>query len=511
MEAPAIHFGGRFESHEELRLRAARIASALHELGIEAGERVAILLRNEPAFLATSLGVGLLGAIPVPINWHWKGKELHHVLSDSGSRAIFVHSDLLTEVEAVMPPGVQVIEVPVPDEVRAAYGLRDGTAPPSARHPDLESWLDGHQPWSEGAPDAPMSVIYTSGTTGMPKGVLRSPSTPEERAQIAAAVMQFFGMQPGMRTLIPAPMYHTAPNVHALFAVSLGFDTTIMAKFDPEEFLRVVQEERINHVQMVPTMFVRLLSLPEEVRVGYDVSSLAAIVHAAAPCPVHVKRRMIEWLGPIILEYYGGTETGAVTWCDSEGWLAHPGSVGGAVEGASVRILSEEGEPLGAGQVGQVYLRAPDYWPQFTYLGDEEKRRSIERDGHVTIGDVGYLDEDGYLYLTDRSSDMVISGGVNIYPAEIESTILSLEGVRDVAVFGVPDEQFGEVLAAHVDVDRAAGLSEEDIREHVRGELAAYKVPRVLVFDEQLPREESGKLFKRRLRERYWAAAGRNI
>jgi long-chain acyl-CoA synthetase len=508
MSGAGVHSGGREVSYGELRSRAARVATGLAELDVGVADRVAVVLRNEPAFLEISLGVGLLGAVPVPVNWHWRGPELSHLLCDSASRAVFVHADLLEGVEAVLPPGVRVIEVPVAEEVAGAYGVAREV---SGRHPEYEAWLAGVEPWAEEPSEAPMSVIYTSGTTGLPKGVVRAPSSPEDRAATVRSVLRYFGLEPSMRTLIPAPMYHTAPNVHSLFAAALGIDLTLMPRFDAEDFLRLVQARRINHAQMVPTMFVRLLALPEAVRARYDTSSLQAIVHAAAPCPPHVKQRMIEWLGPIILEYYGGTETGAVSWCDSEGWLAHPGSVGCALEGASLRILGERDEVLGPGEVGRVFARPPEHWPRFTYLGDEEKRRRIEVDGHVTLGDVGYLDDDGYLYLTDRASDMVISGGVNIYPAEVEGVLLALPGVRDAAVFGIPDEVLGEVLAAHLDADPEAGLDEHRVRDHVRERLAAYKVPRLVVFDSALPREDSGKLFKRRLRERYWAATGRSI
>jgi long-chain acyl-CoA synthetase len=249
----------------------------------------------------------------------------------------------------------------------------------------------------------------------------------------------------------------------------------------------------------------------EETRRRYDLSSLRAIVHAAAPCPAHVKRQMIEWLGPIVLEYYGGSETGPIVACDSAGWLAHPGTVGCAVDGADVRVDDAQGRPLPAGEVGEIYVKPPRYWPGFTYLGDDAKRRSIERDGYLTVGDVGYVDEDGYLFLTDRASDMVISGGVNIYPAEIEAALHKLPGVRDAAVFGIPDAEYGEALAAHVDAAPEAGLTEQQVRDHVRSELAGYKVPKVVVFDDDLPREDSGKLFKRRLRDRYWAETGRSI
>jgi long-chain acyl-CoA synthetase len=285
---------------------------------------------------------------------------------------------------------------------------------------------------------------------------------------------------------------------------------TIMERFDAEEFLRIVQERRVSVVQMVPTMFVRLLALPREVRESYDVSSLHWVVHAAAPCPPAVKHAMIEWLGPIVAEYYGGTETGPVTYCTSEEWLAHPGTVGRPLPGAKIRVLGEDGEQLAAGESGEIYVWL-DVWPDFTYEGDEEKRSSIERDGLVSVGDVGYLDGEGFLYLNDRRSDMVISGGVNIYPAEIEACLLALQGVRDCAVFGIPDEEFGEALAAHVELDAGASLDEEEVREHVRSRLASYKTPRLVRFDDSLPREDSGKIFKRRLREPYWAGQERAI
>jgi long-chain acyl-CoA synthetase len=261
---------------------------------------------------------------------------------------------------------------------------------------------------------------------------------------------------------------------------------------------------------MVPTMFVRLLALPEQVRASYDISSLRWVVHAAAPCPPEVKRGMIEWLGPIVAEYYGSTETGPVVFCDSEEWLAHPGTVGRAIEGAVVKVLDEDGRELPPGESGEVFVWL-DTWPNFTYEGDEDKRRSVERDGLVSCGDIGYLDDAGYLYLNDRRSDMVISGGVNIYPAEIEACLLALPGVRDCAVFGIPHDEFGEALAAHVELDQDASLDEEDVRAHVRANLAGYKTPAVVKLGGGLPREDSGKIFKRRLREPYWAGRGRAI
>jgi long-chain acyl-CoA synthetase len=502
-DEPAVACGARSRSWSQLRARAARIAGGLATLGVGAGDRVAVVLRNELEFVEVTVGAGLLGAVPVPVNWHWREEEVGYLLADSGSRVAFVHSDLVPVLEAARPDGVPLIEVAPTPALATAFGLAGDALRPTGRHAELDSWLAAQPAW-EGPPVlAPMGMIYTSGTTGVPKGIVRAQQDEEQRGRLTALVFEAFGLNPALRTLIPAPLYHSAPNVHMTVSAAAGIDLTLMPRFDPEEFCRLVQQRRIQHAQMVPTMFVRLLALPERVRAGYDMSSLVAVVHAAAPCPPALKQGMIDWLGPIIQEYYGSSETGIVVACDSAQALAHPGTVGRACQDGDVHILDAAGAVLPPGQVGGVYLRTPSCWPDFSYHGAAEKRRAMERDGYVTVGDVGYLDAEGYLYLTDRAIDMVISGGVNIYPAEIEACLSGLPGVRDVAVFGIPDAEYGEALAAHVDADPQAGLTEQDVRGHVRARLAGYKVPKVVVFDHHLPREDSGKLFKRRLRERY--------
>jgi long-chain acyl-CoA synthetase len=500
-EEIGVRCGERFTTYPELFDRALRATRGLHDLGIGPGDRVAVLLRNSIEFLEASIATVPLGASAVPINWHWRGEEIAHVLLDSGAKALVVHVDLWPAIAASVPDGVVLIVVPAASEDAAP--LPEG----ALSWPD---WLARNEPWAEPPEAAPVSVIYTSGTTGQPKGVVRVPATDGQREATQALLGQIFGLAPEERTVIPAPMYHTAPNVYALSAAIRGMDMTIMPSFDAEEFLRIVADHRVTVVQMVPTMFVRLLALPEAARSRYDLSSLSSIVHAAAPCPEDVKRAMIEWLGPIVAEYYGGTETGPVVYCTSEEWLAHPGTVGRAIEQAVVKVLDEEGRELPTGESGEIYMWL-DTWPDFTYAGDEEKRRSVERDGLVSCGDIGYLDADGYLYLNDRRSDVVISGGVNIYPAEIEACLQSLPGVRDCAVFGVPDDEFGEALAAHVELDDGARVTADDVRDHVRSNLAAYKTPRVVEFSRALPREDSGKIFKRRLREPYWRGRERAI
>ncbi len=509
--APAIHCGSQTRDYPELLARAARIAAGLQQLGVGAGDRIAIFLRNDMAFLESSVAAGILGVSPVPVNWHWKDDELNYLLLDSSSKVVFAHSDLVPTVEAALPDGVVIVEVPLTEELASLYGVPADRAAATGRHHEYEAFIAGHEPVTAAAQDAPLGVIYTSGTTGRPKGIIRERMDPETRLAGALTVMSRLGFDPSMKTMVPAPMYHTAPNVHALGAVSLGMDLTVLPKFDAEDFLRTVEANQVDHIQMVPTMFVRLLKLPEEIKSKYDLSSLKNVVHAAAPCPPDVKHAMIEWWGPIITEYYGGSETGIAVWCDSPEWLAHPGTVGKAVDGADIRILGDDDEILSVGEVGRVFIRPADNWPNFTYIGDDEKRRNMEVDGYLTVGDVGRLDQDGFLYLCDRANDMVISGGVNIYPAEIEAALFGLAGVRDVAVFGIPDDEFGEALAAHIDADPAAGLTEDAVRDYARQKLAGYKVPKVVVFDSDLPREDSGKLFKRKLREPYWAGRDRLI
>lgn len=296
-----------------------------------------------------------------------------------------------------------------------------------------------------------------------------------------------------------------------MIAFRVQADITIMPRFDARDFLRLVDAHGIEHCQVVPTMFIRLLKLSEHERGQYDLSTLENVTHTAAPCPPHVKRAVIDWLGPVVTEYYGSSEVGAIAWCDSHEWLEHAGTVGKPVFGASVRVLAEDGTDQPANKSGLVYVKPAEFWPDFTYLGDDSKRIAMEVEGYVTLGDIGYVDSDGYLYLNDRASDMVVAGGVNIYPAEIEATIIAIPGVRDVAVFGIPDNEFGEALAAHVDVDPQFGLTAESICDDLRSQLARYKVPGTIVFDNALPRDESGKLFKRQLREQYWKGAGRKI
>ncbi len=503
--------GDVFVPTAELRQRAARAATALSSLGVGRGDTVALLLRNDLPFVEASLAVSMIGAAPVPVTWHGRSDEVSFILEDSHALVLVAHADLLAPVRVAMPPGVAVRVVPTPADIVTSYGLDPATAEPDPTDLLWSPWIESFEPFDGQIAGAANALIYTSGTTGRPKGVRRLPGT--EQATLTPGVRTATGLGPGMRTVVTGPMYHTAPNYYGMNAMASDGFVHLQPRFDPEELLALIDGHGITHLHMVPTMFVRLLRLGDEVKARYDLSSLQHVVHAAAPCPVDVKQQMIAWWGPIIHEYYGGTETGAVTQCDSAEWLAHPGTVGREAEHCKVTVLDDDGVAVPTGAVGEIFMRNRAF-PDFTYEGRPEARSEVERQGLFTCGDIGYLDDDGYLYLCDRKRDMVISGGVNIYPAEIEACLIQLAGVHDCAVFGAPHDEFGEQLVAAVERSgdsAGAALDVDAVRQHVAAHLASFKAPRIVTFHESLPREDSGKIFKRRLREPYWEAAGRRI
>lgn len=513
MSAPLFHgiiSGERRRSHAEVSDRSGRIASGLQALGVKQGDSVCIVMRNDIAFIEAAYAVMQLGAYAVPVNWHFKPEEIAYVIEDSGTRVIIGHADMLHQLREVIPAGVAVLSVPPPPEILANYTIdRDHLAPPQGAV-DLETWLLQQKPYDGPALPQPQNMIYTSGTTGHPKGVRRNAPTPEQAVSSERMRAMIYGLRPGVRALLPGPLYHSAPNSFGLRAGKLGGALVIMPRFEPEEFLRLVQDEKIDIVFMVPTMFIRLMKLPEATRKKYDVSSLRHVMHAAAPCPAEVKRAMIDWWGPVIYEFYGSTESGAVTFANSEDALKKPGTVGKIAPGAELRFIGDDGRELPRGEIGEIYSRISGN-PDFIYHNKPEKRGEIDRDGFITSGDVGYIDEDGYVFICDRKRDMVISGGVNIYPAEIEAALHGVAGVHDCAVFGIPDEEFGEALMAVIEPQPGVTLDIPDVRAQLKASLADYKVPRHIEIQGNLPREDSGKIFKRRLRDPYWERAGRRI
>ncbi|MBN8940796.1 MAG: AMP-binding protein [Rhizobiales bacterium] len=502
--------GDRHVPVAELDERVRRAAVGFSALGIGAGDTVALMLRNDFAFIEATSGAQRLGAYAVPINWHFKADEVRHILDDSAARVLVVHADLLVEVAGGVPAGVKVLVVEVPPEIVQAYRIAPDKAALPGGVERWEQWLMAQDPALAAPARSSESMIYTSGTTGRPKAVRRQLPTPEQAAKVIAMRMQVYGLEPGMRTAMSAPMYHSAPNSYSMNAVRQGGLVILLPRFDPEQLLETIERERLTHMFMVPTMFVRLTKLPAEVRARYDISSMRFIIHAGSPCPPDVKDAMIDWFGPIVHEFYGGTESGPAVYCTAEEWLAHRGTVGRVIDETTVKVITDDGREAKPGETGEIFMRI-HYYPDFTYHNQDEKRREIDRDGLITCGDVGYFDEDGFLHICDRKRDMVIVGGVNIYPAEIEAALAAMPDVRDCAVFGVPDAEYGEVLMALVQPFEAGSITVEAVRSFLKGRLADYKVPRLIEFRDELPREDSGKIFKRLLREPYWRDAKRAV
>jgi long-chain acyl-CoA synthetase len=465
----------------ELEDAVLRAAHRLERLGVGEDDVVCIMLRNDPAFLVAAYAALRLGAYSCPINWHYKADEAGWILADSGAKALVAHADLLPQIDGALPAGVG-LQVVAPQ--------------------DWDGWLRGNMP-------------YTSGTTGRPKGVRRAPVPLEGAERMAElsreARYKGFGIEPGMRALLPGPLYHSAPNLYATQTLLLEDALLVLEpRFDPERTLALIERHRLSHAYLVPTMFVRMLKLPQQTKRRYDLSSLRFVATTGSPCAPAVKRAMIEWWGPVLHECYASSEAGVITSIDSHEALRKPGSAGRPVGVGALKILDQQGRDLPPGEIGLIYARQPAY-PDFSYNNNPAARAALERDNLWTLGDMGYVDADGYLFICDRASDMVISGGVNIYPAEIEAALHGMPGVHDCAVFGVPSDEFGEALAAAVQPEPGASLDAESVRAWLAARIASYKVPRVVEFRDALPREDSGKIFKRKLREPYWEKAGRRI
>ncbi|MBK6802250.1 MAG: acyl-CoA synthetase [Novosphingobium sp.] len=472
-------------SYGELEDRANRGAHLLRELGIGQGETIAYWLPNCPEVFEVYWAGQRAGCYITPIATALTAEEADYIIGNSGARLLVADSAIPGLAALPARPGVTVM---TREEWRAA--------------------LD-RQPQGQIADEAPgFHMVYSSGTTGRPKGIRLPLPEGEVTAshQLAEQIGGRYGLGPDDTYLSPAPLYHTAPLAYTTAAHRLGATVVVMPKFDAEEALKAIQDHRVTMTQMVPTMFVRMLKLSETVRKSYDLSSLRHVVHAAAPCPVPVKHAMIEWLGPIVFEYYGGSEGNGSTAITSEEWLRKPGSVGRASWG-TIHICNDAGDELSAGEQGIVYFEGG--W-DFKYLGDEEKTRDARNPRHPTwstLGDVGFLDEDGYLFLTDRKSYMIISGGVNIYPQEVENLLITHPRVADAAVIGVPNPDFGEEVKAVVQpldpADATPAFAAELIafcKEH----LSPIKCPRSVDFDPALPRLDNGKLYKRLIKDRYW-------
>ena len=494
-DVPAIIMGatGEVVTYAQLEDRSSRFARALRARGVHAGDTIAILMENNRQYLEVAWAAQRSGLRYTAINSHLRPAEVQYVLDDCGALAL-----VTSEAMAGVVAGLDLARIPV--RICAAGELAGFERYDSVLAGAASGPLDGENEGRE--------MLYSSGTTGRPKGVRKQlPGTAfgdpaSAPAQIAQGMARL-GFGAGAVYLSPAPLYHSAPLVYSMSLHRLGGTAVVMERFDPRQCLELIERYRVTHAQFVPTMFIRLLRLPRAERERYDLSSLRLVMHAAAPCPVAVKRQMLDWWGPIICEYYAGTEDIGNTFITAQEWLAHPGSVGRPA--MECHIVGEDGQELPPGQPGVVYFAGGR---PFEYHNDPAKTASISNDkGWRTLGDIGYLDDDGYLYLTDRQAHMIISGGVNIYPQEAENVLAGHPAVADVAVIGVPDEEMGEAVKAVVQlVDPAAAGAElaAGLLAFCRSELASYKCPRTVDFTGELPRDPNGKLYKRLLRERYW-------
>jgi long-chain acyl-CoA synthetase len=492
---PAIilHPSGTVVTFDDLEARANRLAHYFRRHGRREGDAVAILMENNEHIHAIKWAARRSGLYYVPINTHLSAAEAAYIIDNSGAKAIVGSAALRKTCEnlaAELPGGLPDVRLIVDDE--------------------LDGWLRYPECVAD-QPDTPIDdevegdlLQYSSGTTGRPKGIKRAlPHVPPSEAPGMLSALVGFWMDPEAIYLSPAPLYHTAPSVWSMQVQAAGIPTVVMEKFDAEGALDAIQRHRVTHAQFVPAMFTRMLKLPESVRNSYDMSSLKRVIHAAAPCPVEIKKQMIDWWGPIVDEYYASSEAIGATLITAEDWLAHPGSVGKAMT-STVHILDEDGNELPPGQAGEIYFEGG---ADFEYLNDPQKTASSrESHGWKTVGDIGYLDEDGYLYLTDRRHHMIISGGVNIYPQEAENMLVTHPRVMDAAVFGIPDDELGQSVKGVVQtVDPADATDEfaEELLTWLRDRLSHYKCPRTISFEEQLPRTDTGKLYKQELIKKY--------
>ena len=490
---------GEVTTYRELDEGANRLARLLHDRGLREGDHISILAENHPRYFEAFWAAMTSGLYFTAINRYLSPEEAAYLVNDSGST-------VLITTKAMATTATKMLDL-IPDCPHRL--MIDGT-------------VDGFESY-EGAvaamPVEPLPrlpkgavMLYSSGTTGKPKGILRPlPGVEVHDDSLSGISMlerHLLGMSEDSVYLSPAPLYHSAPLMWSAGLHELGGTLVIMDRFDPERYLAYVEQYSVTDSQLVPTMFIRMLKLPEEVRNRYDLSSLKMAVHAAAPCPVAVKEQMIEWWGPIIQEYYAATEGSGLCFIGPDDWLAHKGSVGKAMVG-TLHICDDDGQELPTGEPGLVYFDQET--PPFEYHGDPEKTkdsRHPENNGWTTVGDIGYADEEGYLYLTDRATFMIISGGVNIYPQEIEACFALHPEVADVAVFGLPDEEMGEYVHAVVQLEDGVEATDdlaEELRTYARERLAGYKVPRVVDFRADFPRLPTGKLYKKPLREEYLA------
>jgi long-chain acyl-CoA synthetase len=481
---------GRTVTAGQLLAEANALVHALRAQGLRRGDAVALALPNSREWIATYLAAMQAGMFVVPINYHLTASEAGYLVTDSQARALVCHERIAETAQRIAD------EAGIAPQLRLSVGEIPGFTP-------LASFLAGHPTDLPSDRSTGSNMFYTSGTTGRPKGVRRPlpEGDPDGGELLSSDILSQYGLAPATDDvhLCGSPLYHTAVLAFTASSLHFGHTVVVMDGWSAEGMLERIQAYGVTHTHVVPTQFRRLLLLPEEVRKAYDCSSLRVVIHGAAPCDLSIKQAIMDWWGPVVYEYYGTTEGGG-TVATPEQWLAHPGTVGLPYPGADIRIFDEQGNEVPAGTPGTVYFHVG--WSDFEYLHDAAKTAGNRRGSYATVGDLGYVDEEGFLYLLGRSSELIISGGVNVYPAEIESALIRHPAVADAAVLGVPDDDLGEV--AHAYLEAAPGVVpdaalETEIRRHCEAELARFKHPRRITFVAALPRDPSGKLMKRRL------------
>jgi long-chain acyl-CoA synthetase len=491
-DKPAIIMAGSGQvmTYGELEVRSNRVAQLLRSLGLKRGDTIAILMTNVPDYLPICWGAQRAGLVFVAMSTKLTADEAQYIIEDSGAKVLFASA------------GLAAVATAASADVPARYAVGGPVAGFEALDTALAAVPEGRIVDESSGRD----MLYSSGTTGRPKGVRGA--LPEGALDagdgLTGMVAMLYGFGPEMRYLSPAPLYHAAPLRYCMAVQRFGGTVVIMERFDPETYLALVEKYHITHSQLVPTMFVRMLKLPEDVRRKYDLASMKVAIHAAAPCPIDVKHAMIDWWGPVIYEYYSATEGAGFTSISPQEWLARPGSVGKAILG-EIRVLGNDDEVLPAGQTGRIYFAGG---PAFEYHNDAAKTASVTGTHGATFGDIGHVDDQGYLFLTDRAAFMIISGGVNVYPQEAENVLTMHPEVADVAVFGVPDAEMGEAVKAVVqprDMAKAGPELEAELIAFVRARLSHVKCPKTVDFLAELPRHDTGKLYKRLLKDRYWA------
>ncbi|WP_026941722.1 AMP-binding protein [Hellea balneolensis] len=505
-----LYFGGEKTERAEFLRRVKCLATVLTQHGVGEDDTIAVLLRNDTAYMEIVEACRYVGAYYVTLNWHGAAAEIINILEDSKSKLLIGHSDLTAKFTGDAALSIPILAVKTPAQLVEAYGGNSKILEGQTNLADLLSRAD---PIKTEPLKARGMTAYTSGSTGRPKGIRRvvDPNGPDRYEIYKALAVGLLHLAPGARFYTAAPLYHSAPNALSTICIASGFaELYIAPKFDPEGFLADIERYKITHAYLVPTMMVRLLKLPEEIRNKYDISSFRYGVSTGSAWPADVKRAMIDWFGPVFYETYGASEIGFITLISSEEALRKPGSVGKILEGGSIKIIDDEGNELPMGVPGSIYVDLPQFG-DFSYSNTDGDIKGQRYGKHVTVGDIGYLDEDDYLYISDRKKDMIISGGANIFPAEIEAALIEMPEVFDCAVFGAPHAEFGEMIIAAVQCAEGKSLSLQEIQHFLSDKIAKFKIPKKLDIHEGLPREDSGKIFKQRLRAPYWDKADRNI